>query len=122
MKMLWTREEEERLRKLLQGNARPDEIATALNRSISAVKSKAHATVMTIAQLGSQRRSGLSRGAEGEEMSTERMQELEDMAAFSNCTQNAAGSRSPESAGRAGQISLPNIRAANQPLNRRMIK
>jgi hypothetical protein len=61
MKMLWTRDEEERLRQLLQGNARPDEIAKLLSRSASAVKSKAHAMGLTVAQIGSQRRRGLSR-------------------------------------------------------------
>lgn len=61
MTVLWTKDEEEKLRQLLQGNTRPDEIAEALNRSVSAVKSKAHAMGMTVAQLGNQRRSGLSR-------------------------------------------------------------
>ncbi len=56
MKVLWTREKEERLRKLLQGNARPDEIAKDLSRSISAVKSKAHAMGLTVAQVGNFRR------------------------------------------------------------------
>jgi hypothetical protein len=61
MKIPWTRNEEERLRQLLQGNAKPDEIAKALHRSTSAVKSKAHSMGLTVAQIGSQRRRGLSR-------------------------------------------------------------
>jgi hypothetical protein len=61
MKMLWTRDEELRLRELLQGNAKPDEIAKVLRRSLSAVKSKAYARDMTVAQFGKQRRGGLSR-------------------------------------------------------------
>jgi DNA-binding NarL/FixJ family response regulator len=56
MKLLWTKEEEERLRKLLQGNAKPDEIAKELHRSVSSVKSKAHAMGLTVAQLGNFRR------------------------------------------------------------------
>jgi hypothetical protein len=61
MKLPWTREQEERLRKLLQGNARPDEIAQDLQRSVSAVKSKAHAMGLTVAQIGNPSRRGLSR-------------------------------------------------------------
>jgi hypothetical protein len=56
MKLPWTKEEEERLRKFLQGNAKSDEIAKALNRSASAVKSKAHAMGLTVAQIGNFRR------------------------------------------------------------------
>jgi hypothetical protein len=58
MKMPWTKEEEERLRMLLQGNTRPDEIAKDLSRSASAVKSKAHAMGLTVAQIGNFRRRG----------------------------------------------------------------
>jgi hypothetical protein len=61
MKLPWTKEEEERLRKLLQENTRPDEIAKALNRSASAVKSKAHAMGLTVAQIGHFRRRRLFR-------------------------------------------------------------
>jgi len=61
MTMLWTRDEEERLRQLLQANARPDEIAKALNRSAAAVKSKAHAMGLTVAQIGNFRRRRLSK-------------------------------------------------------------
>jgi hypothetical protein len=56
MKLPWTKEEEDRLRKLLHGNARPDEIAQDLQRSVSAVKSKAHAMGLTVAQIGNFRR------------------------------------------------------------------
>ena len=56
MKLPWTKEEEERLRKLLQRNARTDEIAKDLSRSASAVKSKAHAMGLTVAQIGNFRR------------------------------------------------------------------
>jgi hypothetical protein len=61
MKMLWTRSEEDRLRKLLQRNVRPDEIAKDLNRSAAAVKSKAHAMGLTVAQIGNFRRRRLSK-------------------------------------------------------------
>ena len=62
MKFEWTKGEEARLRQLLiEKNARPDEIAKDLHRSVSAVKSKAHAMGMTIALLGNRRRPGLSR-------------------------------------------------------------
>jgi hypothetical protein len=61
MKMPWTRKEEERLRKLLQGNVRPDEIAKDLSRSASAVRSKAHAMGLTAAQIGNFRRRRLSK-------------------------------------------------------------
>jgi hypothetical protein len=62
MRLLWTRDEEERLRQLLQENARPDEIAKDLCRSTSAVKSKAHAIGLTVAQIGNFRRQRLSMG------------------------------------------------------------
>jgi hypothetical protein len=61
MKLPWTKEEEERLRMLLQGNTRPDEIAKDLSRSASAVKSKAHAMGLTVAQIGNFRRRGPSK-------------------------------------------------------------
>jgi hypothetical protein len=61
MKLPWTKEEEERLRNLLQKNARPAEIAKDLSRSASAVKSKAHAMGLTVAQIGNFRRRRLSK-------------------------------------------------------------
>ena len=61
MKLPWTKVEEERLRQLIRGNARPDEIAKVLSRSTSAVKSKAYAMGMTVAQVGNFRRHGLSK-------------------------------------------------------------
>jgi hypothetical protein len=57
----WTKEEEERLRQLFVQNKMPAEIAQSLGRSVSAVKSKAHALGITIARLGNRRRSNLSR-------------------------------------------------------------
>ena len=62
MKLPWTKEEEERLRELLQGNVRPVEIAKDLSRSLSAVNSKAHAMGLTVAQVGNFRRRRLSMG------------------------------------------------------------
>jgi Myb-like DNA-binding domain len=61
MKMPWTRDEEKRLRQLLQRHARPDEIAKDLSRSTSAVRSKAHALGLTSAQIGNFRRRRLSK-------------------------------------------------------------
>jgi hypothetical protein len=61
MKLPWTKDEEERLRKLLLENGRPDEIATELSRSASAVKSKAHALRLTVAPIGNFRRGRLSK-------------------------------------------------------------
>ena len=46
---------------LLQGNTRPDEIAKDLSRSAAAVKSKAHAMGLTVAQIGNFRRRRVSR-------------------------------------------------------------
>jgi hypothetical protein len=59
--MPWTRKEEELLRKLLQGNVRPEEIAKDLSRSASAVRAKAHAMGLTVAQIGNFRRRGPSK-------------------------------------------------------------
>jgi hypothetical protein len=57
---LWTKDEEERLKQLFLQNALPAEIAKELGRTVSAVKSKAHALGITIARFGS-RRSGMPR-------------------------------------------------------------
>jgi len=62
---LWTKEQGERLRQLFLQNELPGEIAKVLGRTISSVKSKAHALGITIARFGSRRRPGLSRWAEG---------------------------------------------------------
>jgi predicted NAD-dependent protein-ADP-ribosyltransferase YbiA (DUF1768 family) len=57
----WTAADEERLRELLLQNETPSEIANALGRSASSVKSKAHALGMTIARLGKRNRGSLSK-------------------------------------------------------------
>jgi hypothetical protein len=49
---LWTREEEERLQRLFLQHALPAEIAKELGRTVSSVKSKAHALGLTIARFG----------------------------------------------------------------------
>lgn len=62
----WTEEEKERLRQMFLQHKFPDEIAEALGRTSSSVKSKAHALGITIARLGNQRaRAGLKAGGEG---------------------------------------------------------
>jgi hypothetical protein len=58
---LWTKDEEERLQQLFLQHALPDEIAKELGRTVSAVKSKAHALGITIARFGNRSRTGLSR-------------------------------------------------------------
>jgi hypothetical protein len=47
---LWTEDEEERLRHLRLQNELPGEIAKVLGRTVSSVKSKAHALGITIAR------------------------------------------------------------------------
>jgi hypothetical protein len=52
----WSQDEEERLRRLVLANTTPFEIAEALGRTVSAVKSKAHALDLTLARLGNRRK------------------------------------------------------------------
>ena len=63
---LWTKEEEERLRQLFLQHAVPGEIAQVLGRTVSAVKSKAHALGITIARFGNRRRRGYRGGVKNE--------------------------------------------------------
>jgi hypothetical protein len=58
---LWTKDEEDRLQQMFLQHAHPDEIAKELRRSVSAVRSKAHALGITIARFGNLRRPGISR-------------------------------------------------------------
>ena len=58
---LWTKDEEERLKQMFLQHALPDEIAKELGRTVSAVKSKAHALGITIGRFRNRRRLGLSR-------------------------------------------------------------
>lgn len=58
---LWTEDEQERLRQLRLQNGLPGEIAKVLGRTVSPVKSKAHALGVTIARFGNPRQRGLSR-------------------------------------------------------------
>lgn len=57
----WTKEDEDRLRQLFLQNALPSEIAEIMGRTVTSVKSKAHALGMTIARLSNRRRGGLPR-------------------------------------------------------------
>jgi hypothetical protein len=57
---LWTKDEEERLRQMFLQHAQPDEIAKELRRTVSSVRSKAHALGITIARFGDLRRPGIS--------------------------------------------------------------
>src|SRR3981189_3260746 len=58
---LWTREEEEPPQQLFLQHPLPAEIAKELGRTVSSVKSKAHALGLTIARFGNRRLPGLSR-------------------------------------------------------------
>jgi hypothetical protein len=57
---LWTKDEEERLRQMFLQRAQPHEIAKELRRTVSSVRSKAHALGITIARFGDLRRPGIS--------------------------------------------------------------
>ena len=57
----WTKYEEERLQQMFLQNALPEEIAKDLGRTVSAVKSKAHALGITIARFQNRTRPMLSR-------------------------------------------------------------
>jgi hypothetical protein len=57
---LWTKDEEDRLQQMFLQHAHPDEIAKELRRTVSSVRSKAHALGITIARFGNLRRPGIS--------------------------------------------------------------
>jgi hypothetical protein len=57
---LWTKDEEEQLRQMFLQHAQLHEIAKELRRTVSSVRSKAHALGITIARFGDLRRPGTS--------------------------------------------------------------